>query len=271
MKHINHLLTFFLLIIPIVKLFATAQIPDKLIIKEDTLSIYSNPLEQLTNIDSLREKLFGDKKGCHSTACWREYMAEWRIDNNQLYLTGIYSCCYYEDNIKANLRQLFGEKFIDGKVKADWVTANLLSPQGRQLYYVHMGYESLYEKEIVFEIKKRKFISAQTFDNSKSKQSAYSLDHEKLSRHIYSNINWNKLPKQEKTIKVFVQFSANEQGVIDSIKVLKGYNTLFDQEALRVVKTIPGWDIYYRHGKHERRVWNLPIIFSEENKRKFKQ
>jgi hypothetical protein len=50
---------------------------------------------------------------------------------------------------------------------------------------------------------------------------------------------------------------------------MKGYDIKFDQEAVRVVKSIPEWDVFYRHEKLERRNWNLPIIFSNENRKKY--
>lgn len=91
-----------------------------------------------------------------------------------------------------------------------------------------------------------------------------------MLKFIYSNIQWDKLPKHDKTVKVFVQFSANEQGIIDSVKVMKGFDVTFDNEAIRVVKSIPEWDVFYRRRQHERRGWTLPIIFSEENRQKYK-
>lgn len=263
-------MTFLTLTIFNFKIFGTSQIPDRLIFNGDTFSIFSNPLDQLPNIDNLRPKLFGDKEGCNSTACWREYQAKWEIVGNELYLIGIYSCCFYEDKIQANLKQLFPDKYINGKVKADWVTANILSPQGKQLYYVHMGYESLYEKEVVYEIVNGQLKRTTTYDNTKSRKSIYSQD-SNLLHFIYSNIKWETLPKTEKTVKVYVQFSANEQGEIDSVKVMKGYDEFFDNEAKRVVKSIPEWDVFYRREKHERRAWNLPIVFSEENRQKYKK
>ena len=266
----NYILTLFLLTAFNFECLATAQIPDRLIYNGDTVSIFSNPLEQFPNIDSLRANLFNYNKEHWNTACWRQYQAQWTILDNQLYLTAIYSCNYYEDKVQADLKQLFPDKYENGKVKADWVTANILSPQGKQLYYVHSGYESLYEKEVIFEIVSGHLKGTTTFDNSKSRKSIYSED-TTLLHFIYTNIDWDKLSKQDKPVKVFVQFSANEQGIIDSVKVMKGFNETFDNEAIRVVKSIPEWDVFYRRGQHERRSWVLPVVFSEENRQKYKK
>jgi hypothetical protein len=270
MKGINYRLIFYLLIVSQIRTYATSQIPDLLIYNGDTLSIFANPLEQLYENDSIRPNFFGDKEGCMSTACWRGYEAEWTIVDNELYLTGIYSCCYYEDSIKANLKMLFGDKVVSGKVRADWFTGKIIAPQGELLYYIHMGYESLYERELELDFSNGKLIGIKTYDNSKSRQSEFSQKPEKLKEFIYSNINWRTLPKfDNKTIKVFVQFSANENGLVDSVKVMRGYDSIFDNEAIRVIKTIPDWDIYYRHGKLQRMNWTFPVVFNDENRNKY--
>jgi hypothetical protein len=148
----EHILFLFFLTILSFNCFATGQIGDRLIYKGDTLILFSNPLETLLDIFSSRPKLFGDNEGCMTTACWRGYQAEWEIIENQLYLTGIYSCCYSYDGVKADLQALAGDYYAIGKVKADWVTDNLIVPKGKLLYYVHDAYESHYETEIEFQI-----------------------------------------------------------------------------------------------------------------------
>lgn len=264
----SRLLLGFSLLLGSIKIFATAQIPDILIYRGDTLMLYANPLELLPNVDSLRNKMFGPKAGW-STACWRGYQAEWTVINQELFLSAIYSCSN-RNRSKANLKNLFGEKCIEGKVKADWVSAKLIAPQGKRLNYVHMGYESLYEFENEFQFKKGKLIRVTIYDNSKSRSSIYSQD-SILKKFIYSHINWEILPKDSIDAKLVVQFSANEQGVIDQVKVMWGQKPIYDQEAIRVVRSIPEWDIYYRRGKHERSAWSLMIHFSPENRKKYAQ
>lgn len=270
MKGLNYVLISVLLIVAQIRTFATAQMPDILIYNGDTLSIFGNPLEQLYENDSIRPNFFGEKEGCESTACWRGYQAEWTIIDENLYLTGIYSCCYDEDSLKADLKELFGNKFINGRVNADWFNGDIIAPQGKLLYYIHMGYESLYEKELEFRFEKGKLTGTRTYDNSKSRQSDYSQNDRLRLEYIYKNIRWEKLPNLvNDTIKVWVKFSANESGVIDDVKIMRGNSKVFNKEAIRVIKSIPDWDIYYRHGKFERTFWNQPILFSESNRLKY--
>ena len=271
--------------------FSTPQVPDKLIYKGDTLRVYLYLPDDFYKFDTMTFKLdtvtidsfefinsiltvslFGDKKTCKTTGCGREYQATWEIIAGQLYLTGIYSCCYYEDSIKADLTSLFKEKVIDGKVKADWITGDFISFQGKRLLYDHdMGEGGIFEYELELHFEDGKLIGTQLYDNRKTKQSEYSQNGQKTIEYIYSNINWDILPKLDTTVRVVVEFSANEDGIIDSAKIRRGYNEIYDQEAIRVVKSIPEWDVYFRKGKHVRMPWNMPITFSEENRLEYKK
>lgn len=264
MKVIIYILATVFLIFSSEQVLATTESHDILIYNNDTLAIFSYPLERLAKFDLLRKKIFGNEKENYTSDCSRLYQAEWTIIGKQLYLTAIYSCSD-EDNLKADLKQLFKEKCIDGKVKADWVTGEILSGYGKIFFHF---YEEFYEKEIDFKFLKGQLKDLTTYNNSKSRKSNYS-DDTNLLKYIYSNIQWEKLPKKDESAKVYVQFSGNEDGIIDSVKIIKGLDEIFDNEALRVIKSIPDWDVFYRHGHHERRDLLLPIIFSEEMKAEY--
>lgn len=59
-----------------------------------------------------------------------------------------------------------------------------------------------------------------------------------------------------------VQFSANEDGIIDNVKVIRSGGDVFDREAIRVVKTFPG-NVQFYHGKLRRYYFTIPIVFNE--------
>ena len=278
----RYILTKLFIVIGYFGVFATPQIPDELIYKGDTLRVYIALPDEFWETETIifdsveyvdryisAVKLFGDKKLCEISSCF-VYYATWEIVENQLYLTGIYSCCYYKDSIKADLSSLFKEKVIDGKVKADWVNGNFISDKGKRLIYDHgMGNGGIFEYELELHFEKGNLIGTQLYDNRKSKQSVYSQEQKKLQEHIYSNMNWDILPKQDTIIRVMIEFSANEEGIIDDVKILRGYNEVYDQEAIRVVKTIPEWDVYLSKGKLMRRSWYMSIFFSEENRENY--
>lgn len=91
-KYCLRLLTIITLL-PSPKLLGTAQIPDLLIYKGDTVALCSNPLEGFRYMDEdwIKETAqFG-----WSTACWRGYQATWLLENDSLYLVKIGPCHYY--------------------------------------------------------------------------------------------------------------------------------------------------------------------------------
>jgi hypothetical protein len=69
----------------------------------------------------------------HSTACWRRYLGTWEIKDGKLYLVGL----------KGRYKMLG-----DGPLFADWASTMLVVPQGRMVKYVHMDFDSKYEREI---------------------------------------------------------------------------------------------------------------------------
>jgi hypothetical protein len=248
------------------KTFATSQVGDILIYNGDTLSMFANPLNDYPKFDSIKHILFGEKNGDFHTACWRGYIAEWLIIDNQLYLTNIYSCLYYDNGIKADLHQLFGEKFKNGKVNAYWVTDNIISPQGKCLFDLYnYEYSLIYEKEVEFEFLQGRLMNTITYDNSKTRQSELHENQLKLRDFIQENIDWQNIPVLgEKPIKVYISFSANEKGQVDSAQVLKSHDERYNNEAIRVVKMISSWDIIYRHGKFIRVSSSMPVVFSKD-------
>lgn len=271
------------------KLFGTAQIPDWIIYQGDTLPLYSCPLESYPDSELIKaENLFNSDR-CFFTACWRSYVATWEIINNELYLIKIQNACYptvaknvaasynagTEKDISsafADLKILFPDRYKEGKVKADWVTGKMYSPKGELLYYIHQGFESIYENEILFTIKNGILLETKLLDNSKTRIK-YTKNDTLAIKFIAKNINVKNLPKSD-TVKrkVYVQIvSTDDNGNIDSVRVIKGVNKLYDNESMRVVKLIPEWDVIYRHGEKLNNYWIIPISFDLTNRHKQKK
>jgi len=120
----------------------TAQIGEILIFKGKQMRMATEPLMQY--LQNKKEIKFIS----HSTACWRGYCGQWEIIDNKLYLTELTG--YSPDNKEVDLNYLFPDK---KQVFADWFSGEIRIPQGEILEYVHLGYASLYEKDLflVFE------------------------------------------------------------------------------------------------------------------------
>jgi hypothetical protein len=114
----------------------TAQLCDNIIIENEEHGLYCEPLESFWNEYHPKPQF----RPPH-TACWRGYVASWKIEGGKLYLTGIET-----ENENLKIEKVFpGQKM---PVFADWYTGELRIPQGEMLQYVHMFYQSRFESDL---------------------------------------------------------------------------------------------------------------------------
>jgi len=246
--------------------FATGQAGDLLIWHGDTVELLATPLENYPQIDSLRPLFFDNRQHMYSTGCWRGYVAEWTIENKQLYLVNIYG----EGRIRADLGKLFGEQCQNGRVAATWVTDNLRVPIGKMLYYIHSGFMRAYEKDWLLIIGNGKLIRRQKFDNSKTHISPYlENDGRKLQNFILSHIRWDSIPNLgDQKIKVYISCIPGD-GTNPKLKIIRPCDDeKLNQEASRVALLIPEWTVFYILGKPYGYPVSFPIIFSEANRKR---
>ncbi|HTJ49673.1 MAG TPA: hypothetical protein VL443_09485 [Cyclobacteriaceae bacterium] len=145
------------------RLFATAQYPDKVIYNGKEYSLQSNPLESFfkENPDKL------PKSEIVSTALWRGYVATFEVRDNQLYVKDIEievsdtsSTRTSSFKWKSVLNEVFpGQK----EVKVEWITGLLVMPYGKIVNYVHMGYGSTYEFYTLLEFEKGNLVREKNF------------------------------------------------------------------------------------------------------------
>lgn len=91
-----------------------------------------------------------------STACWRKYIGTWEIKDGSFYLVKIEGCFKLQ-----SAEPIF----------ADWVTCRLRIPSREILQYIHMGYESIFEQELMVDIEKGVVIALTLIDNRQNKVS----------------------------------------------------------------------------------------------------
>jgi hypothetical protein len=160
----------------------TAQFQENLIFKGKKYGMASEPFNQYLSKNKLAIRFTN-----LCSALWRGYMGSWLIEDDMLFLTSISGRglilnkekyregklalrqklkvglitpsqnghllkaleeeCFEE--IELSLKSLF---HTEEKVFASWFSGKLYVPYGMMLQYVHMGYESVYEKEMIFTI-----------------------------------------------------------------------------------------------------------------------
>jgi hypothetical protein len=148
---------------------ATGQQPDILIYKGKTYDLFANPLESFYKNEK-DKPLFQVRPGVMSTGNWRGYVATWKIENDFLYLVKLdaWICRDWDESTctKVNLRRLFGKRYRNGRIHANWFSGDLRIPDGKMLQYVHMGYGSIYEREITLQVKSGRIVAESTIDNT---------------------------------------------------------------------------------------------------------
>jgi hypothetical protein len=123
----------------------TAQISENLIYLGSKMLMCSEPLGQYFKTLDVQPKF---EEIC--TALWRGYIGTWEIIDDQLYLKGL-------EGVLVNTRKLSTKTFFPDaseKVFAHWYSGQLRVPQGKLLEYVHMGYGSVYESDLLIDVEK---------------------------------------------------------------------------------------------------------------------
>lgn len=96
-----------------------------------------------------------------STACWRGYLGIWKINDKRLFLIKLKG--YIDKDYKeVKLDYIFPDK---KEVFADWFSGKIRISKGKLLQYVHMGYSSVFEKDLFLKFKDGVLIDEETIDN----------------------------------------------------------------------------------------------------------
>lgn len=83
-----------------------------------------------------------------------------------------------------------------------------------------------------------------------------------LKQWLRKNLNYPPLAAEMNIQgKVFVQFVVEKDGSISNVKVMRGVDGSLDQEAVRVIESMPKWIPGKQRGKPVRVAYNMPIIF----------
>ena len=138
----------------------TAQMGERLIYQGKEYSMCTEPLDEYFAYSGERPNF-----GWESTALWRGYIGSWEIIDNRLYMTALSGSL--EDGTEVKLEALF-PGFPD-LVFAHWYTGTLHVPDGKLLNYVHAGYGSEYERDILIKVEKGVVTETTVRQNGKAK------------------------------------------------------------------------------------------------------
>jgi hypothetical protein len=133
----------------------TAQQGERLFYKGEEYIMATEPLEYfLSKINIIRPGDFG-----MCTSCWRGYIGTWEIDDHKLFLVGLEGCPTKEST---DLNYVFPNQ---EKIFANWFSGCIRIPFGKMLEYIHMGYASTFEKDIILTLENGVVIHEEEIDN----------------------------------------------------------------------------------------------------------
>lgn len=168
----------FILILVIHALFAgaTAQYSEVITIKDSTYQLCNLLLENGPNFQKLQKRLPQQT----STALWRNYIGHWKIQNDSLFLDSV--CTFVDGKIKAiKIDDIYHQYKTPTGYFASWVNTPLNVRYGNLVLYIHMGWESIYENNDIYNVKNG---IAELAQSEKAKSIFKDLGDIKMSRII---------------------------------------------------------------------------------------
>ncbi len=146
----------------------TAQFGENLLYQGRDVPMYTNPLSDYFEMTGIRPQF---KENC--TALWRGYIGTWEIVDNRMYLIDINGTL--EDDTDVSLATIFPE--FPSRVFAHWYSGTIRIPRGDRIEYVHMGYGSTYEMDLLLDVEKGVVVDTRVRSNRTERSETSSKNH----------------------------------------------------------------------------------------------
>ncbi len=112
------------------------------------------------------------------------------------------------------------------------------------------------------------FVSIQLFGNPEDEVKAqFPGGNTALAKYLDNNLKYpEEAQKQKWAGTTLIGFTVNEDGSISNIRVVKSSKLVLDNEALRLVKTMPKWTPASQNGANKKDMVILPVNFDLSKK-----
>ena len=287
------LFTLMLLSLPVM-IKATGQMAEILSINGEYWQLYYCPIE--TNrtlsediarvIKSFPETITEDSiewgKG-QSTALWRNYIAEWEIKDNRLFLREIGVPYIREVGNRLeehfftlneeNLQEIFAPYYTAEGICASWFCDTMRAGRGKEIYYEHMAFARHNENECLIVVDNG-VVREITQHNNYHKEGIAPSD---VCKALTENFPWERFPEYEETdfVLQFSDYIIDENGILKdcSVQCIRPdkfesmtQKILLIKAVKEILKELKPWPVWYINGKFETRYLNCVFPFKSETK-----
>jgi len=130
----------------------TSQVPEILLLDGEKHGMCTEPLARYLRSVGTKANFCAP-----NTSCWRGYIGTWEVIDDRLCLTALEATL--ESGETASLATLFPD--TPPPVFAHWFSGVARLPPGEMLEYVHGGYESAYERDLLLKFEAGLLVSRQ--------------------------------------------------------------------------------------------------------------
>ena len=124
-----------------------------------------------------------------------------------------------------------------------------------------MDQNEVMEEYVAPEIVEEEVVEAEVFTIVEEMPS-YPGGDAKMYEYLGKNIKYPQIARESSIQgRVFVNFVVEPDGSVTNVKVLRGIGGGCDEEAMRVVKSMPHWKPGKQRGKAVRVSYTLPVVF----------
>ena len=282
------LFTLLLLSLPVM-IKATGQMAERLSINGEYWQLYYCPIETdmalseeiAKAIELLPETITEDSiewVKSQSTALWRNYIAEWEIKDNRLFLRGI-GVPYIrevgnrlEDHFftlnEEKLKEIFAPYYTTEGICASWFSDTMRAGRGKEIYYEHMAFARHNENECLIVV-----------DNGVVREIAQHNNYHKegiapsdVCKALTENFPWERFREYEETSFVlqFSDFIIDENGILKDCCVQcirpdkfesMTQKILLIKAVKEILKELKPWPVWYINGEFETSFlnWTFPL------------
>lgn len=230
---------------------------DELIYRGDTLTFVPYLLSQYVHKVSVNEADHEEisRKMRRNFSFDIGYISIFEIRNDSLFLLRAYG------KEEIDLSVIFGKST---NVFVDWYSGTATGLKNLIIFWENY-YGGYYEYETDFYIEKGVLKKVDKFHNT-IKKASYG-EYKDVGDFIKENIDYDNVTPISNKVRVIVRIKDTDiNGKITDAEVLgnRGGDDTHSKEALRVIKSISQWEVLFRRGKSDPRMWTMPVNFELE-------